>query len=48
MDITKQTLVITGSSGFVGEIFALRAIREGFEVIGIDLKKSNKLPCHQL
>jgi nucleoside-diphosphate-sugar epimerase len=48
MDITKQTLVITGSSGFVGEILALCAIREGFEVIGIDLKKSNKLPCRQL
>jgi len=48
MDITKQTLVITGSSGFVGEILALCAIREGFEVIGIDLKKSSKLPCRQL
>ena len=48
MDITKPTLVITGSSGFVGEILALCAIREGFNVIGIDLKKSNKLPCRQL
>jgi len=48
MDIAKPTLVITGSSGFVGEILALCAIREGFEVIGIDLKKSNKLPCRQL
>ena len=48
MDITKPTLVITGSSGFVGEFLALCAIRESFEVIGIDLKKSNKLPCRQL
>lgn len=48
MDITKPTLVITGSSGFVGQILVLCAIREGFKVIGIDLKKSNKLPCRQL
>jgi nucleoside-diphosphate-sugar epimerase len=44
----KNTLVITGSSGFVGERLALRAIREGYKVIGIDLKKSMKLSCLQL
>ncbi len=48
MKVTKPTLVITGSSGFVGEKFALYAIYEGYEVIGIDLKKSKKLPCRQL
>jgi nucleoside-diphosphate-sugar epimerase len=48
MDITKPTLVITGSSGFVGEILAMCALHEGFEVIGIDLKRSDKLPCRQL
>ena len=48
MNIAKNTLVITGSSGFVGERLALRAIREGYKVIGIDLKKSMKLSCLQL
>jgi len=48
VNIAKNTLVITGSSGFVGERLALRAIREGYKVIGIDLKKSMKLSCLQL
>ena len=48
MKVTTPALVITGSSGFIGEKLALAAIREGFEVIGIDLKKSEKLSCRQL
>jgi UDP-glucose 4-epimerase len=44
----KQTLVITGSSGFVGQKLATRAIVEGFDVIGIDIKKSTNLDCQQL
>jgi len=48
MKITTPTLVVTGSSGFVGEKLALVAICEGYEVIGIDLKKSEKLSCRQL
>jgi nucleoside-diphosphate-sugar epimerase len=44
----KQTLVITGSSGFVGEKLAIRADAEGFDVIGIDIKKSMNLDCKQL
>ena len=48
MKSRKQTLVITGSSGFVGEKLAIRAIAEGFDVIGIDIKKSMNLDCKQL
>ena len=48
MKATTSTLVITGSSGFVGEKLALVAICEGYEVIGIDFKKSSKLSCLQL
>jgi nucleoside-diphosphate-sugar epimerase len=48
MNFQKQTLVITGSSGFVGEKLARCAIDEGFDVIGIDVKKSNNLDCKQL
>ena len=47
MKVTTPTLVVTGSSGFVGEMLALSAIREGYEVIGIDLRKSKKLSCRQ-
>ena len=48
MKSRKQTLVITGSSGFVGEKLAIRANDEGFDVIGIDIKKSMNLDCKQL
>ena len=48
MKATTSTLVVTGSSGFVGEKLALVAIHEGYEVIGIDFKKSSKLSCLQL
>ena len=48
MKSRKQTLVITGSSGFVGEKLAIRAVAEGFDVIGIDIKKSMNLDCKQL
>jgi nucleoside-diphosphate-sugar epimerase len=48
MKSRKQTLVITGSSGFVGEKLAIRAVAEGFDVIGIDIKKSFNLDCKQL
>lgn len=48
MNSQKQTLVVTGSSGFVGEKLATKAIAEGFDVIGIDVKKSTNLDCRQL
>jgi nucleoside-diphosphate-sugar epimerase len=48
MKITTPALVITGSSGFVGENLALYAISKGYEVIGIDLKNSERLSCRQL
>lgn len=48
MNSPKQTLVVTGSSGFVGEKLATKAIAEGFDVIGIDVKKSTNLDCRQL
>ena len=48
MNLGKTTLVVTGSSGFVGEQLVSAAIRKGYEVIGIDLKKSEKLSCQQL
>lgn len=44
---SERTLVITGSSGFVGENLALAAIKLGYRVIGIDLNKSVKLHCQQ-
>jgi len=48
MKVTTPTLVVTGSSGFVGEKLVLYAISKGYEVIGIDLKKSERLVCRQL
>jgi len=48
MNSQKQTLVITGSSGFVGEKLAIRATTEGFNVIGIDVKRSMNLDCKQI
>lgn len=48
MRVTPPTLAVTGSSGFVGEKYALTAMREGYEVIRIDLKNSKKLSCHQI
>ena len=48
MNSQKQTLVITGSSGFVGEKLATKAMAEGFDVIGIDFKKRMNLDCKQL
>ena len=43
-----RSLVITGSSGFVGERLCLAATKLGFDVIGIDLKISEKLDCKQI
>ena len=48
MNSQIQTLVITGSSGFVGEKLVTKAMAEGFDVIGIDIKKSMNLDCKQL
>jgi nucleoside-diphosphate-sugar epimerase len=45
---TSRTLVITGSSGFVGEKLATIALERGFEVIGIDSRKSSVLKCQQI
>lgn len=45
---TSRTLVITGSSGFVGEKLATRALEIGFAVIGIDSRKSSVLKCQQI
>ena len=44
----KRTLVITGSSGFVGEKLVTLALAKGFEVIGIDSRKSPVLNCQQI
>ncbi len=44
----KITLIITGSSGFVGERLSNRAIAEGYDVIGIDYNRSSNLDCLQL
>ena len=38
MTTNSKTLVITGSSGFVGQSLAKKAILLGFKVIGIDIK----------
>ena len=43
MTKSTKTLVVTGSSGFVGEKLAAAAIKQGFDVIGIDMKKSANL-----
>jgi len=48
MNSQKQTLVITGSSGFVGEKLATKAMAEGFDVIGIDIKKSMNLDAKKI
>jgi len=48
MKITTPNLIITGSSGFVGEKLSLYAMSKGYEVVGIDLRKSNKLSCRQI
>lgn len=42
-----KTLVITGSSGFVGEKLARTAIGLGYSVVGIDLRKIDSLDCPQ-
>ena len=42
-----NTLVITGSSGFVGENLAVAAHNLGFNVIGIDQRESPRLKCQQ-
>ena len=34
--MTKQTLVITGASGFVGNSLANTALMNGYDVVGID------------
>ena len=44
----SSSLVITGSSGFVGERLCLAATKLGFDVIAIDLKISEKLDCKQI
>ena len=40
--------MITGSSGFVGEKLATIALERGFEVLGIDSRKSSVLKCQQI
>jgi len=45
---SNRTLVITGSSGFVGEKLATSALAKGFKVIGIDSRKSSVLDCQQI
>lgn len=42
-----NSLLITGSSGFIGEKLASTADALGFNVIGIDLKESSNLKCQQ-
>jgi UDP-glucose 4-epimerase len=48
MSAQNKTLVITGSSGFVGESLVHSALEKGFDVIGIDIKKNNNLNCRQI
>lgn len=44
----NNSIVITGSSGFVGRKLALTLINQGFKVIGIDTHRNNDLDCKQL
>lgn len=45
---SKNTLVITGSAGFVGEKLVIEAEKQGYEVIGLDIRISQKLTCKQI
>lgn len=45
---SKRTLVITGSAGFVGEKLAIEAEKQGFNVIGLDIRESRNLTCQQI
>jgi nucleoside-diphosphate-sugar epimerase len=45
---TKPTLVITGSSGFVGQKLVKAALKSEYKVIGIDIEKVETLECEQL
>jgi len=45
---TKPTLVITGSSGFVGQKLVKAAVKSEYKVIGIDIEKVETLECEQL
>lgn len=44
---TKPTLVITGSSGFVGQKLVAAAVKSKYKVIGIDIEKVETLECEQ-
>ena len=44
---TKPTLVITGSSGFVGQKLVAAAVKSEYKVIGIDIEKVETLECEQ-
>ena len=44
---TKPTLVITGSSGFVGQKLVAAAVKSEHKVIGIDIEKVETLECEQ-
>lgn len=44
---TKPTLVITGSSGFVGQKLVGAAVKSEHKVIGIDIEKVETLECEQ-
>jgi nucleoside-diphosphate-sugar epimerase len=46
--VSNQTIVVTGSSGFVGEALAISLKNLGLNVIGVDLKKSDRLDCKQI
>jgi UDP-glucose 4-epimerase len=46
--MTKQTLVITGASGFVGNSLANTALKNGYEVIGIDKVLIQKPNFHHI
>ena len=46
-DQSDKTLVVTGSSGFVGEKLVNLALARGFKVIGIDNRRSLFLDCQQ-
>lgn len=37
----KETLLVTGSSGFIGSYIVEEALKEGYDVKGLDLKENN-------
>jgi len=45
---SNNSIVVTGSSGFVGRKLVLTLINQGYNVIGIDTHRNSDLDCKQL